>query len=43
LVLGSRGRGSFKRLLMGSTAHTVLRSLPCPTVITRVRRAKLTG
>jgi nucleotide-binding universal stress UspA family protein len=43
LVLGSRGRGSFKRLLMGSTAHTVLRSLPCPTVITRVRRVKLAG
>ncbi len=43
LVLGSRGKGSFKRLLMGSTAHTVLRSLPCPTVITRVRRAKLTS
>ncbi|WP_423184521.1 universal stress protein [Arthrobacter sp. NyZ413] len=42
LVLGSRGRGSFKRLLMGSTAHTVLRSLPCPTIITRVRRVKHT-
>ncbi|MDQ0028706.1 universal stress protein [Arthrobacter bambusae] len=40
LVLGSRGRGSFKRLLMGSTAHSVLRSLPCPTVVTRVRRVK---
>jgi nucleotide-binding universal stress UspA family protein len=40
LVLGSRGRGSFKRLLLGSTAHAVLTKLPCPTVITRVRRAK---
>ena len=40
LVLGSRGRGNFKRLLLGSTAHTVLRSLPCPTVITRVRPAR---
>ncbi|MFF2298194.1 universal stress protein [Arthrobacter sp. NPDC058127] len=43
LVLGSRGRGSFKRLLLGSTAHTVLRSLPCPTIITRVRRVKHTA
>jgi len=38
LVLGSRGRGAFKRLLMGSTAHAVLTRLPCPTIITRVRR-----
>ncbi|WP_035749011.1 universal stress protein [Arthrobacter sp. 35W] len=37
LVLGSRGRGSFKRLLLGSTAHTVLAHLPCPTIITRIR------
>ena len=38
LVLGSRGKGAFKRLLMGSTAHAVLSQLPCPTIITRVRR-----
>ncbi|WP_115787174.1 universal stress protein [Arthrobacter silvisoli] len=37
LVLGSRGRGAFKRLLMGSTAHAVLSQLPCPTIITRIR------
>jgi nucleotide-binding universal stress UspA family protein len=43
LVLGSRGRGSFKRLLLGSTAHTVLRTLPCPTVVTRVRPVKHSG
>lgn len=36
LVVGSRGRGSFKRLMMGSTAHAVLTKLPCPTIITRV-------
>lgn len=35
LVVGSRGRGAFKRLLLGSTAHGVLRHLPCPTIITR--------
>lgn len=42
LVLGSRGRGSFKRLLLGSTAHAVLAGLPCPTIITRVRTVKHT-
>ncbi|UKA64535.1 universal stress protein [Arthrobacter sp. FW306-04-A] len=42
LVLGSRGRGSFKRLLLGSTAHAVLSQLSCPTIITRVRRVKNT-
>lgn len=40
LVVGSRGRGGFKRLLLGSTAHAVLTNLPCPTVITPVRRVK---
>jgi nucleotide-binding universal stress UspA family protein len=43
LVLGSRGRGSFRRLLLGSTAHAVLAQLPCPTIITRVRRGKDTN
>jgi nucleotide-binding universal stress UspA family protein len=36
LVVGSRGRGGFKRLLLGSTAHAVLTHLPCPTVITPI-------
>lgn len=40
LVVGSRGRGGFRRLLLGSTAHSVLTHLPCPTVITPVRRIK---
>lgn len=38
LVVGSRGRGGFKRLLLGSTAHAVLTQLPCPTVITPIHR-----
>ena len=38
LVLGSRGRGSFRRLLLGSTAHAVLTRPPCPTVITRLKK-----
>lgn len=40
LVVGSRGRGAFKRLLLGSTAHGVLTQLPCPTIITRIKRTK---
>lgn len=39
LVVGSRGRGGFKRLLLGSTAHAVLTRLPCPTVITPIHRS----
>ncbi|HEY1157209.1 MAG TPA: universal stress protein, partial [Arthrobacter sp.] len=38
LVLGSRGKGGFERLLLGSTAHAVLTQPPCPTVITRMHR-----
>lgn len=40
LVVGSRGRGAFKRLLLGSTAHGVLKHLPCTTIITRTEAAK---
>lgn len=40
LVIGSRGRGSFKRLFMGSTAHAVLTKLPCPTIVTRISHVK---
>lgn len=39
LVLGSRGRGNFGRLLLGSTAHGVLTSPPCPTIITRLKKS----
>ena len=34
LVIGSRGRGAFSRLVLGSTAHTVLLNAPCPTIVT---------
>ena len=37
LVVGSRGRGGISRLVLGSTAHGVLKRLPCPTIITRIR------
>lgn len=39
LVLGSRGRGSFGRLLLGSTAHGVLTNPPCPTIVTRLKKS----
>lgn len=37
LVVGNRGRGGISRLVLGSTAHGVLKHLPCPTIITRIR------
>ena len=40
LVVGSRGRGAIKRLLLGSTAHGVLKHLPCPTAVTRIQATK---
>lgn len=33
LVVGSRGRGGFSRLLLGSTVHGVLTHLACPTIV----------
>lgn len=36
LVIGSRGRGAFSRLVLGSTAHAVLLHAPCPTIVTRL-------
>lgn len=35
LVVGSRGRGGFSRLLLGSVSQGVLSDLPCPVVVTR--------
>ena len=40
LVIGSRGRGAFSRLVLGSTAHAVLLHAPCPTIVTRLREVK---
>lgn len=40
LVIGSRGRGGFTRMVLGSTAHAVLANLPCPTIVTRVHKVK---
>lgn len=35
LVVGSRGQGGMKRLLLGSVSHGVIQALVCPTIITR--------
>ncbi|MCU1548180.1 MAG: universal stress protein [Arthrobacter sp.] len=43
LVIGSRGRGGFSRLLLGSTAHAVLLNVPCPTVVTRLHKVRHPG
>ncbi|MDJ0350109.1 universal stress protein [Cryobacterium sp. PH29-G1] len=39
LVVGTRGRGSLQRLLMGSVSHEVLLHITCPTIVTRTTRS----
>lgn len=38
LVIGSRGRGGFAGLLLGSTSQSVLPYSKCPTMVVRVKR-----
>ena len=40
LVIGSRGRGAFSRLVLGSTAHAVLLNVPCPTIVTQLHKVR---
>jgi nucleotide-binding universal stress UspA family protein len=34
MVIGSRGRGGFKRALLGSVSDFVVRNAPCPVIVT---------
>nr|WP_269087282.1 universal stress protein [Serinicoccus sp. CNJ-927] len=35
LVLGSRGRGSIRGRLLGSVSQRLMRSAPCPVIVSR--------
>jgi nucleotide-binding universal stress UspA family protein len=34
MVIGTRGRGGFKRALLGSVSDIVVRNAPCPVIVT---------
>jgi nucleotide-binding universal stress UspA family protein len=40
IVMGSRGRGGFKRALLGSVSDFVVRNAPCPVVITNASESE---
>jgi universal stress protein A len=40
IVMGTHGRKSLMRILMGSVAEQVLREAPCPVIVYRVEKKK---
>ena len=36
IVIGSRGRGGFRRAVLGSVSDHVVRHAPCPVVVTTI-------
>ena len=39
LVVGTRGRSSLARLILGDTTHSILQHAPCPVVVVPLRGA----
>ncbi len=35
VVIGSHGKGAFKRMLLGSVSHYVIHNAPCPVLVVR--------
>jgi nucleotide-binding universal stress UspA family protein len=40
IVVGSRGLGGFRRVLIGSVSDSVVRHAPCPVLIVREKEAR---
>jgi nucleotide-binding universal stress UspA family protein len=43
IVIGARGHGTLKRMLLGSTAERVVRHAPCPVMVIPLPEAPAGG